>query len=801
LTNKRLANPNSFQTQLDEGLNVQREIVKTTTMDENDAATVVVKISNPMDLDSTLVSTADSGYTQNVIQFLQKPYRIRSGNWSAASAALLHAIAMPEEMLALPIYANKVDGYLAFKATLVMKLQVNGNPFQQGVLIMYYIPQGQVTGMYPNVRRHDIRTISQLPHVKFDIACDTEAVLKIPYVSPTTHYNLIDHTGPIGTVYLGVFLQFGSGTGSNNARYTVWSSFEDIEIVTPTVPSSFYSQAGGDRIKRAADTSDKELSKSGAGPVESVFKGLASVSTALMSVPMLSSIAAPASWVSSALAKTAAHFGWSNPMDESPANRVRPTFHPFVNNSDVIDSSMPLALKVQNKVEVLPGFAGTDIDEMNLNFIASVPAVWAIDDWNTGHTDGTIIWDALLAPYLFRDTTTVNDTININTITSFTPCAFVSSLFDMYRGSIRLTFRFAKTTYHSGRLVLSYAPGYVGAVAPTIADTNYIHREVLDMREGNVFTFTIPYVSTVTWKRRDEPYGKVWLTVLNQLVAPDTVQNFMYYSIEVSMDADAEFAVPRHVPYKVWTTPASRAVFASQAGGTLAETFNPCALVAPNKALGNSITPTLNPAASKFCIGETVTSFLHLLKRSATFQGLYAFPTLELRPFEIGGYAQLAVGRGEAEISNDWISILAPLYAYNRGGIRLSLIPSDGMSTNYMSALLQPITNTTVWLTPADPQALLTQNGSFVPFRATVDSGLQVQIPSYNQLHSRLNRFSFDITLGAQADIYASKMAVIINTPSNTDDTAYLRRQAADDYSLGFFLGVPPMWTSSTLAP
>lgn len=784
-------------------------------------------MSNPRVLDSALINVASDGYQQDLKQFMAKPYRLRTGAWTTTSPYQMCAIPLPQELLAINLYKNKVDGFLGFRATMVVKLQVNGNKFQQGRLIMSYVPQATIAGTFPYMRTGSLMKLTQLPNVQLDVACDTEAVLRIPYVSPTSHYNLLDGTGSSAGVFLHVYFPLKIGTGANNATYSVWVSFEDVELVTPTLDQTFFAQSGGKR-----NVSDRELIAHKSGPIESVFSGISTVATALVGVPFLSSIAGPASWVSAALAKTAATFGWSNPRDESSVIRIKRETYAYLNNCDNQSEALPLALKSSNKVDILPGFAGTDLDEASIAFIASRPAWFTSSSWNANQGESTQIWTGRLAPkdYAIQGT---SGTAPILDIFDYTPIAFLANLFHYWRGSIRMTFKFAKTEFHSGRLVVAYGPGVKSASTPTLADTTFVHRSIIDLREGNEFTFIFPFVSTTPWKDTidQDSYGRVWLKVLNPLVAPDTVSPDIAFSVEVSMDTDAQFAFPHC--YKGKVAVLNQTAFVAQSGlpkysyfpshfnpgvftpapqiyqaqaGTVSDNASPCSVTPTNDTVGATHRSAVSIACEQYCIGENIASLNQLCRKASRIEraGTAGDGTtksyIELRPFTIGGRG--IYGANLKDISSfcgDWVSILSPLYAYNRGGVRYTIVPSVASTVDQIDAFLGvTLQSTTINISNSDvlswDSPVTNQSSLHVSSRLPLDGSLTFDVPSYSRTQCRLNRITISDAIGAGAvepnDIYSSQQCVVLD-PKINDCKFSIRRQAADDFQLGFFLGIP----------
>jgi hypothetical protein len=566
----------------------------------------VSKMDKIHSLDSVLTSGADTHFQQNLTTFLQKPIFLRYGTWTNSSTYQMAAMSLPKELFTDSLFLQKISGFFAFRATIVLRLQVNATRFQQGRLIMSYIPQGNVAGMRPYSRTSNLVTLTQLPNVQLDAGSDTEAILEIPYVSPTTHYNLMDGVGPHGAAFLHVYSPLVEVGTSSGVEYTIWASFKDIEIITPTLDQSFSTQAKKNvrhtkansrrATNRIVDIADEELRSKGVGPIGSVLTMTSSVASSLSAIPMLSSVAAPVSWATNALAGIANHFGWSNPRNEGVAERRMLQMFPYSNNADGVDGAMPLALRSDNKVEVLPGFAGTDIDEMNIKFITSIPAYFSKVDWTTSLPTDSLLTSIPLYPSLGSIPLT-DSTINYN---ARTPVNYISQMFELYRGSIRITFKLVKTEFHSGRLCVAFAPGYTGATPPTIDQTGYLHREIIDIRDGNSFTLTFPYTSVRSFRAITEPYGTAYIYVLNALVAPTTVSSTVPILMEMSGCDDLEFAFPKPLRNCPYIPSSATGTFVTQMN---VETMgsNPNSIIL-DESIGGSSLKLDELSAAKYCI-------------------------------------------------------------------------------------------------------------------------------------------------------------------------------------------------------
>jgi hypothetical protein len=125
--------------------------------------------------------------------------------------------------------------------------------------------------------------------------------------------------------------------------------------------------------------------------------------------------------------------------------------------------------------------------------------------------------------------------------------------FQYWRGGFRIKFKFVKTEFHSGRLVVGFAPApEAGALVPiTSGDSYYLHRDLIDIRSNTEYEFTVPYVSIRPYSTILQSIGTLSVVILNPLRAPTSVATSVDVLIEVCALPDFEVASPsRYWPYR-----------------------------------------------------------------------------------------------------------------------------------------------------------------------------------------------------------------------------------------------------------
>lgn len=762
--------------------------------------------------DSDVVNSSTSGFAdQSIDSFMRKPVPIISNLITTVSAAgtLLSRFSISQALLSTPIWVEKFKGFINVRGTAKVRLQLNANPFQAGRLILAYIPQYEHNPRPSGQHLRNLVTITQLPHVEMSFQ-DTEAELEIPYISPTTHFNIQSGEFDWGSVFLYVYSPFVTGAAvPGTISYTIWLSFDDFEVQVPIVPqsSSVSSTQRGVirkyRSKRIKSSLDSEINE-GKGPVSSVLSSVSSISATLSGIPMLTPIAGPLSWFTNLSAGLASAFGWSKPILDSQPCRMVANPHPYLANTNEPDVSNTVALNADNRVSVMPDVNLSGVDEMAISFIKRQKAFFISTSWSTSTPVGLLAtYDLHPSQFTQHLSTLPFGASTLATCDTYTPIAFLTEIFEFYRGSIELTFKIVKTQYHTGRLMVVYSPQVTNVVSPTLSQTNYAMREIIDIRDGSEFCLTFPYCfnamysSTSLSQTQFRP--KVYLYVLNDLVAPDSVSQSVQILVEVRGGHDLEFQVPKRcnrLPIDV---------ISPQAAGD--DQVEP--IVCSN--VGNSVVHDPSFMASQLCIGESCPSILILMKRYLKFfSDVTSFPTssrLEVYPYLFGSLRSTGVAGGgtAAVFVGDPLSLFASMYAHSRGGVRFRIVcdavsESDTTIGSFIgSYFLRGVSSNPVFFGNTNsvtglglPSYVNAISNGPTTFDSSYASGTGVSFPMYNRTYCRLNRLSVDnSTIGAASDICPLSLSIDSSQAFGSNASVY--RCAADDFHMSFWLGVPPL--------
>lgn len=528
--------------------------------------------------------------------FLSRPIIISTGLWSSATVTetQLYTANFPEVLIANSMYQEKLRGFVGLRATLVIKVQVNSQPFQQGRLMLQYFPYAQYMPNRVALVNATLQGRSGCPRTDLDLSVGTEIEMRIPYVSPHVYYNLITGQGSFGAIYLVVYSQLRDQvTGTGSVEYTVWAHLEDVDVQYPTGANVFTGSAPNfasigqqmsegkftesdmrtlwnskayekqpDKIFAQVASEIKEMKEQG-----TISSGIGQVSEGLNTmskIPILGNMFTRPAWISAQTANIFKILGFSKPTTQSLPCESKLRGQNRMANFDGADTSHKMALSAQNEIETKSGLAGTSADEMDLSHVLSIPNFWDRFTWATGDATNAILWDNFVTPFKVKPFS--------STITNRFRCThmgYVANSHGYWRGSIVYTFKFVKTQFHSGRLRISFIPFYFNNTISTgVPDVSRTQKVIVDLRTSTEVSFTVPYVSSRPWMYSIRPEsswlgttnalmynavtGIVRVEVLNQLVAANNVFQSIDAIVEVSGGPDLTFAAPTcpsYVPY------------------------------------------------------------------------------------------------------------------------------------------------------------------------------------------------------------------------------------------------------------
>ncbi|APG78025.1 hypothetical protein 2 [Beihai picorna-like virus 47] len=406
-------------------------------------------------------------------QFLNRPVRIHEFTWHENTFT-------QSSIRPWQLYFNttqikkKLDNFGRISCRLHLKFVLNASPFYFGSLRACYFPLGDQRSDYH--ASADQVPFSQVPGVYLEPQSMSSAELVLPFLWPR---NWLDATVSTDFDRMGVlqFLQYANLRSANGATgvgitVAVYAWAEDVRIMGPTTLLALQSE----------ETS---------GTISAPATMVANVASRLTDVPVIGTFATATSVGAKAVASIAKLFGYSNPPMIGDVSGVHPkTFHAFAN----VETRMPidkLSVDPKNEVTISSKAAGVDEeDPLAFSNLLTRESFLLGTLWSENLPVDTLIFSALVNPGYVRGGGGYFTT---------PPMSYFSQGFRLWRGSLVYKFRFIKTKYHKGRVLISWDPCGDISTNPDTETTTF--SRIVDISLEDEVEVIVPYRATSPWLR------------------------------------------------------------------------------------------------------------------------------------------------------------------------------------------------------------------------------------------------------------------------------------------------------------
>ncbi len=507
---------------------------------------------------------------QALIESLGRDVIIKNGVWSQSSPEIgltipedqmdkdflqpaLEDLVMPDELLKSAFLKGKLMNVAFMRADVSVSVRVQATPFLQGVLLLWQDPYRSYTSVARRSLNQHLRSITTFPSVQLDLQSQYRlATLKVPYSSEFQVFNPLD-TLKLNNIRLSVLSSLHGDEESTLVPYTITARFENIKLYghAPAVTTtSLLGRPRNVELPHVQMGEDEKATKQGI--VSNVTSAVASIADAVSSagIPVVSSIAKPIGWVAGAVSKVASLFGFSKDTNMEMTHTYCNVPAKGFTNTTGIDNSITLSALPDNAVVPTMTMFSSE-DEMAVDYLARIPFLYNRYNWkgngasNDGDAVGTILADIPIHPCDYSSYGVVRS--GYRTIFG-PPISMVASLFNWWRGQLKLNLRFAKTQYHQGRLLVQYIPYGSG-----VQDVEAVLSEFVDLSQvdENGIDISFPTITRNKWlsvfasgvPSLDYLGGRIIISVLTPLNSASTVSTDVQVLPWLSWQ-DLEFAEP-----------------------------------------------------------------------------------------------------------------------------------------------------------------------------------------------------------------------------------------------------------------
>jgi hypothetical protein len=724
----------------------------------------------------------------SIADFLARPVLQHNTFWETTDAAghelIPLGVGLPSDgfLRTNTMFADKLKGYNLVKATVNYRIQINSNPFQQGKLLAHFLPFHVEAGAsYVKMRNFNLATKTQQPSVDVDCRCGG-AEMSIPYLAPTTHYELSDGLNPSyerGRLHLSVLSPLKTGsTGTQDVEVAVWIYFTDVELRAPLVPQSSDGRA---RRKRSAFKGNVigPFKKEREVMMESkiVSKGLetgSKIASTLSAIPILADFMGPASWVMGTMSGIASSFGYARPDVSTVPTPVTMVYDKYMATGDGADVALPLAVTTSNSLSMGSyGYCGED--EMSLNYLLKKEALIGSFDIGTASVHNSVLYKLTLEPSgLYTGTNQTNDT-NTQVVRTGPPIAYLSSKFLFWRGAIKIRFSLVKTAMQSGRIQVSFTPRCATTVTePSVTTGSYSMREIIDITTDDDMIFELPYMMPTMYLEVGQPMGTLEVRVLNQLRSPEAAASTIQVLVYASAGEDFEFAVPSNIKQNVLPL-----------------------LPQMDESLDTVTEPTLS--AAEACVGERLLSVRQLLRFTSLKRP--AVVTGNWYPWGFGYCTLTSDTTNPLTIPtcvNDMYSFIGLMYCLHRGGIDVAAVTTTPDRSQAGATLSFRTANGAEYMAVKTSDDLVGSSTAsnfealgvnFVTSETAAT--MVVAVPYYNR---------FPVSLVVPSNVVSSEKSrprvSVQQTVSGSN--MFIARRIREDFQLSLFVGCPPYTVITT---
>jgi hypothetical protein len=758
--------------EIDAGISIE-EHTTTVFLDDSTAEKEVMTVKNESSLPPEMIS---------IKEIFAKPKYHTAGLWTTGSASnVILTSFSAQNVLNLTFYAQKIRGFNLIRGLFCVKVVVNANPFQQGKLLLHFLPNApQRTANELATRNIKLATKVQQPHAYLDCR-NTSVEMKVPFVSPFNYYDYTLGTFDWGTYHLSVFnqLKVGATATSTDVEYTIYTWFEDVELAAPMVPNAI--------VSKKLDKEDEAIIK--AGSISSGLRQVSRVASSLSAIPMLSAYAGPTAWATDKLAGVASSFGYSKPLSSTVDETVSSQFNRYGATSDGLDNSYPLALTSTNRLKGITDSSAYDEDEMSFNFLKKIEAFHSIINWSTASAANATLFSSQIGPAMMSESGTYASGAKTASYTCFGPLGYLSRAFNYWRGGVKVRIKLAKTGFHTGRLLIMWQPEFTAVTRPSMSDSVFCLREIWDINAVDEVELELPWLLPLEYITTAETSGLLSVVVLNPLRAPESVASSVDMSLFFYGADDCELAVPmnsfrRGVPLLIGNS-----------------------LESDSRVIGAEQSASQGIEPSERCIGEYFTSVKQLISRYSWMQMNYTPAGIASDIVVCPWFSACTSTSGGAFVADgpggDAYSYVSLMYNNYRGSMRIYVSSTGNSSIKASLAtsviagdLIGPPTssyfNSTPinWFDPLSLNATIPMLG--VSVANTDNISTSYSVPYYNTTKLSLVRFNFARTVRVDSDTPDASLLITGTFPN----TPTFFRAAGDDHQLTYFIGCPPLLTS-----
>jgi len=495
--------------------------------------------------ETTVVTSTKTGPTSNLseavddasqaIALLKIPVRIASGTWSTAQAVntQLFSVNYNTAHTSNDRWADIFGRFIFYRYRLKVRVELNGTPFHQGKLLLYYSP-----GLPSGAQYTNLNNVTSLDHRSLYASYNNVQELRMPWQYHFDFARVDPNSSFVSFAALSIFNALETGTGgSTTINYSVWLALDDVELKVPapiTVPSSLVLDAELPEVEGLFDFSTTNINQQFSNIADSAL---------------------PTNITGDKFDTALNVKGLDNPTMTLNASPIKVRAVDSLSNTTGLVNNFRMALNPSKMVDPGPEYFDVAEDEMSLKYLTSRWSVLARNiNFQNNAAVGNILFSSCINPGM------LGGALN----NSASPVAeyrcllgFLAQRFSRWRGSVKFAIEVISTQYQTGKLFLGFSPYYVapGGIVAGSPDPLTNYGMIVEINKGkNVFEVTVPFFhfaewATTQWNQANDALdtdqvGHFYVAVVNPLATVAATPNSVRLNVYVAGGDDFEFAFP-----------------------------------------------------------------------------------------------------------------------------------------------------------------------------------------------------------------------------------------------------------------
>lgn len=470
-------------------------------------------------------------------QFLSRPTLVDTRSWSTSDTIGPlpgNSIYIWHSLLADAVIKRKIENYAFMKATLCIKVLINGTKFHYGSLRASYEPCAEAYPLRYNWHpvalgpNNAVRiAYDQTPGAYIDPSSNTGAEIRVPMLYnrefvPLKFANDVQDLGKLRWV---VFepLRVANTGATTSLTISTYAWLEDVSLSGST---------------NALTLQAKDEYDEAGGPVSAPAMGVAKVARALTNVPVIGRFAKATEMGATAIGGIAKLFGFTDVPNIQDVPPMAPLAAPHLATSQVSVPFQPLTLNPKSQITIDPSVHGlAQEDELAIQNIASKKCFFASTVWTTSNTVGTQLFNCLINPSTdWAGSISQGSPATVRGYAiQHTPLSFVSQFFEHWRGDLIFTIKIIKSKFHSGRLRVTWDPmSGNGNVTPP---ANTVYNTIIDLSDRDEYEVRIPWFYQLNYARVRDVQDNIWNTGSSLTVEPGFDNGVLNISVLTTLAA------------------------------------------------------------------------------------------------------------------------------------------------------------------------------------------------------------------------------------------------------------------------